>query len=127
MLSNLKEVLHPNWPFGVANTVQPFMCPFFSFRFMFSKYDYHMVQEEKWNIYDLKNIDYTKVEDLFFLSVSKVCASLICSGDICPGVYVWGVCVLGNICPGGKCPGGYMFGGKCPGGKCLWGGGGVMS
>ena len=65
---------------------------------MFSKYDYHMVQEEKWNIYDLKNINFTKVDDLFFLSVSKVCASLICSGGTCPG----------GICPGGMCPREYM-------------------
>ena len=41
-------------------------------------------------IYDLKNINYNKVNNLFFLSVSKVCASLICSGGmsrvgICPG------------------------------------------
>ena len=31
------EVLHPNWPFGVAYTVQPFLCPFFSFCFVSSK------------------------------------------------------------------------------------------
>ena len=67
-----------------------------------------MVKEEKWNINDLKNINYNKVNDLFFLSVSKVCARFICSGrggGICPG----GIC-LGGICPVGKCPGG-----KCPG------------
>ena len=55
--------------------------------------DYHMV-EEKWNINDLKNINYNKVNNIFFLSVSKVCARLICSRGICPG----------GICPGGICP-----------------------
>ena len=60
-----------------------------------------MVQEEKWNVYYLKNINYNKVIDLFFLSISKVCANLICSGGI------WGICP-GGICPGGMCPRGYM-------------------
>ena len=32
-----KEVLHLNWPFGVAFTLQPFLCPFFSLCFVFSK------------------------------------------------------------------------------------------
>ena len=53
-----------------------------------------MVKEEKWNIYDLKNINY------------------ICSGGICPG----GICP-GGICPRGY-PRGYMSRGKCPGGTC---------
>ena len=77
-----------------------------------------MVKQEKWNINDLKNINYNKVNDLFFLSVLKVCARVICSGGICPG----------GKCPGGKCPGGFMSGGKCKcqGGTCP-GGGGVMS
>ena len=34
---HIKEVLHPNWPFGVAYTVQPFMCPVCSLCFVFSK------------------------------------------------------------------------------------------
>ena len=38
-------------------------------------------------------INYNKVNNNFFLSVSKVCASLIWSG---------------GICPGGICPRGYM-------------------
>ena len=40
---------------------------------------------------NLKNIDYTKVNNNFFLSVSKVCTSLTCSGGICPG----GICPMG--------------------------------
>ena len=40
----------------------------------------------------IKKFNYNKVNDLFFLSVSKVCARLICSGGICPG----GIC-LGGI------------------------------
>ena len=55
--------------------------------------DYHTVKQEKWNINDLNNINYNKVNDLFFPSLLKVCARLIC---------------LGDICPGGICPGGYM-------------------
>ena len=31
--------------------------------------DYHMFNEEKWNTTDLKNINYNKVNDLFFLLV----------------------------------------------------------
>ena len=68
-----------------------------------------MVKQEKWNLNDLKYRNYNKVNDLFFLSVVKVCARVICSG---------------GICPGDKCPGGYMSGGKCPGGTCPVGGGG---
>ena len=45
--------------------------------------DYYMVKEEQWNINDLKNIYYNKVNDIFFPLVSKVCARLICSGGIC--------------------------------------------
>ena len=70
-----------------------------------------MVKVQKWNINDLKNISYNQVNDLLFLSVSKVCARLIGSGDICPGVYVLGGNCPGGKCPGGKCPGGYMSGG----------------
>ena len=114
----IKEVFHPNLPFGVAYTAHPFLCPFFSLCFVFFLNDYHMVKEEKWNICDLKNIIYNKVNDLFFLSVSKVCGSLICLGCICLG----GICP-GGICPGGKCPGGYMSRGKCPVGTCPGGGG----
>ena len=66
---------------------------FFSFVLCFPN-DYHMVKEEKWNINDLKNINYNKENDLFFLSVSKVYARLLCSGGICPV----GIC-LGDICP----------------------------
>ena len=51
---------------------------------------YHRVEEEKWNINDLKNINYNEV------SVSKVCARLICSGGICLG----GIRLVG-ICPRG--------------------------
>ena len=40
---------------------------------------------------DLKKINYNKVNSNFFLSVSKVCASLIFSGGICPG----GICSRG--------------------------------
>ena len=43
-----------------------------------------------------QNINYNQVTDLFFLSVSKVCARLI---------------GLGGICPGGICPRGYLSGG----------------
>ena len=55
--------------------------------------DNHMVKEEQCNINDLKNINYNKVNGLYFLSVSKVCARLIRSG---------------GICPRGLCPRGYM-------------------
>ena len=65
-----------------------------------------------------KKINYNQVNDLFFLSVSKVCARLIGSGVYVQGVSVQGVSVQGGICPGGKCPGGYMSGGKCLGGTC---------
>ena len=77
-----------------------------------------MVKQEKWNMKYLKNINYNKVNDLFFLfKVSKVYARLICSGGICPGgIYVREVYFLGGICLGGKCPG------ICPGG----GGGGYV-
>ena len=54
---------------------------------------------------DLKKINYNKVNNNFFLSVSKVCARLV--------LFAQGVSVLGGMCPGGKCPGG-----KCPGGIC---------
>ena len=55
-------------------------------------HNYHMVKEEKGDRCDLKKINYTKkVNSNFFLSVSKVCASLICSGGICPG----GICPRG--------------------------------
>ena len=53
-----------------------------------------MVKEEKWNINDLKNINYNKVKDLFFLSVSKIVLDLF---------VMWGVSVQGGKCPGGIC------------------------
>ena len=56
-----------------------------------------MVKEDKeYKRYALKSIKYNKVNNIFLLSVSKVCASLICSGDICPRVYVLGgICTMG--------------------------------
>ena len=33
----IKAILNLNWPFRVIFTIQPFMCPFFSFYFVFSK------------------------------------------------------------------------------------------
>ena len=59
-------------------------------------------------LYSLK-INCNKVNNNFFLSLSKVCASLICSGGLSvKGVYVlWGKCP-GGKCPGGICPRGYM-------------------
>ena len=33
--------------------------------------DYHMVKQEKWYINDLKNSNYTIVNDLFFLSFNS--------------------------------------------------------
>ena len=111
---NIKKVLYPNLPFGVAYTVQPIshlkcttlrkcfiqirhlglhilynhFCDHSFHSVLCFPNDYHMVKEEKWNINYLKNINYNKVNDIFFLSVSKVCARLICSGSICPG----GIC-----------------------------------
>ena len=73
------------------------MCPFFSFCFVLGT---------KWNINDLKNINYNRVNHLFFISVSKVCARRICSGGICPGISVQMVSVQGGT---------YMSRGKSPG------------
>ena len=60
-----------------------------------------MVMEEKWNINDLKNIEYNKVNDLFFLSVSKIVLDLFVQRVYVQGIYVQGVYVLGGICPRG--------------------------
>ena len=81
---------------------------------LFGVFQMMIIWFRKKNVYYLKNINYNKVINLFFLSISKVCANLISVQE----VYFWGVCVLGGICPGGKCPGGKCSGGKCPGGKC---------
>ena len=45
---------------------------FFIFSVLCFPNDYHMVKEEKWNINYLKSINYNKVNDTFFHSVSKV-------------------------------------------------------
>ena len=59
---------------------------------LYFPHDYHMVKEEKGDRCDLqKDQLYNKVNSNFFLSVSKVCASLICSGGIRPG----GICPRG--------------------------------
>ena len=71
--------------------------------------NYHMVKEEKGNRYDLKNINCNKQDNIFFLSVSKVCDSLVSSGGICPGgIFPGGFC-QGRFCPQGKCPGVYAY------------------
>ena len=57
-------------------------------------------RKKKGNRCDLKKFNYNKVNINFFLSVSKVCASLICSG----GYLSRGVSVQGGICPRGICP-----------------------
>ena len=44
-----------------------------------------MIMEEKWNINDLKNINYAKVNDLFFLSVLKVVLDLFVEGYLSTG------------------------------------------
>ena len=62
------------------------------------------------------HIKYNKVNDIFFLSVSKVCAKPICSEGICPG----------GKCPGGICPRGYLSRGLSVLGVHVRGGG-VMS
>ena len=65
-------------------------------------------RKKKGNRCDLKKINYTSANSKFFLSVSKVFASLICSEGICPGGYVSGGMCPGGKCPGGICPMGYM-------------------
>ena len=47
--------------------------------------DYDMVKVEKWNINDLKNINNNKVNDLFFLSASKVVLDLVVQGYLSRG------------------------------------------
>ena len=68
---------------------------------LYFPHNYHILWswKKKGNRCDLKNINYSKVNSNFFLSVSKVCASLICSGGICQGA--GRVYVLGDICPRG--------------------------
>ena len=63
--------------------------------------NYHMAKKDKGNRYDLTNINCNKGNNIFFVSVLKVCPGLICSGGIRPG----------GICPWGKCPGGTSLGG----------------
>ena len=59
---------------------------------LYFPHNYHMAKEEKGDRCDIKEDKlYNKVNSNFFLSVSKVCASLICSGGICPG----GICPRG--------------------------------
>ena len=58
---------------------------------------------------DLKNNNYNKVNDNFFLSVSQW--SIL-------ALLPQGVSVLGGRSPGGKCLGVYVPGGICPRGKC---------
>ena len=65
-----------------------------------------MVKVEKGNRCDLKKFTYNKVNKKFFLSVSKVYASLICSGYLSRGYLSQGVHFLRGKCPGGNCPGG---------------------
>ena len=64
-------MLHPNWPFGVAYTVILYnlFCVLSFHTVLCVPDDYHIVKEETWNINDLKNINYNKVNELFFLSV----------------------------------------------------------
>ena len=50
-----------------------------------------MVKEEKWKTNYLKNINYNKVNDLFILSVQKVCAI---------DLFVQGVSVQGYLSRG---------------------------
>ena len=61
---------------------------------------------------------YNKVNSSFFLSVSKVCASLICSGVSVQGVSIQGVYVLGVSIQGVYVPGGPSIWCKCLGVRC---------
>ena len=64
---------------------------------LYFPHNYHnIIEEEKGNRWDLIKIKYNKENGNFFLSVSKVCASLIFSGGICPG----GVCPRGKVSRG---------------------------
>ena len=65
---------------------------------------------------DLKNNNYNKVNNNFFLSVSQWSVLALLPQ---------GVSVLGGRSPGGKCLGGICPWGKCPGGTCPGGGGGL--
>ena len=68
---HIKVVLHPNWPFGVAYILYNLFCvlSFYSVLCFQNDYHIHVVKEEEWNTNDLKNINYNKANDLFFLSV----------------------------------------------------------
>ena len=82
---------------AITSTIQP--CPFFSI--LSCIFLIIIARKKKRNRCDLKKINYSN----FFLSVSKLCASLICSGGICPG----GICPRGYMSqgvyvPGGICP-----------------------
>ena len=77
-----------------------------------------MVKEEKWNINDLKNINYNKVNDFLFFQFRSLVLDLFVQVVSVQGVYVWGVYILGGKYPGGYMSGGYMSGGKCLGGTC---------
>ena len=63
-------------------------CPFFLILFCTFLIIIICSRKQKGYRWDLKKINYNKVNSNFFLLVSKVCASLICSGGICPG----GIC-----------------------------------
>ena len=66
---HINEVLYPNWPFGVAYILYNHFCDLSFHTVLCFQNDYHLIKEEKWNTSDLKNINYNKVNDLFFLSV----------------------------------------------------------
>ena len=60
-----------------------------------------MVKAEKWNINDLKSINYNKLNDTFFHSVSKVVLDLFVQGVSVQGVYVrGGICPMGYLSRG---------------------------
>ena len=53
-----KEVLHPNWPFGVAyNILYNHVCVLSVHSVLCFPNDYHMVKEEKWNIKPIFHCD----------------------------------------------------------------------
>ena len=56
-----------------------------------------MVKEQKWNIYDLKYINYICSGGI---CPGGICPEGICPGGICPRVHVWRVSVQGGIYPG---------------------------
>ena len=75
-------------------------CPFFSILFCIFLIIIIWSRKKRGNRCDFRKIDYNKVNSNFFLSVSKVFASLICSG----GYMSQEVSDLRGKCPGGKCP-----------------------